>query len=190
MLVVSAGCTKEDINYIRTRLAQTVAPSREDYLEARAFVVRDKHGTIRINIGVVDDGTPIITLNGEDGRPHALIGSSPEDGLVTIALTDQHHDARLLLQLGDDGSPSIKLIDENKTQRITLTTDAEGPSLLLSGSKGQGRAVLGVFPPADEAKGSTAGLLIANEMGVPMSYTTVAGDAMPDDRGKKNRKAN
>jgi len=188
ILVVSAGCSKEDINYVRARLSQSLAPSREGYLEARGFVVRDRQGAIRINIGVDEDGTPIITLNGKDGRPHALIGASPEDGLVTIALTDQSHDARLLLQLGDDGSPSVKLIDENKTQRITLTTDTTGPRLRLSGSKGQGRAVLGVFPPADDAKGSTAGLLVANEMGVPVSFTTVAGDAMPD-LDRKDRKA-
>jgi len=188
ILVFSAGCTKEDVNYVRARLSQSLAPSREDFLEARGFVVRDRDGNIRINIGVADDGTPVIALNGKDGRPHALIGASPEDGLVSIALTDQRHQARLLLQLGQDGSPSIKMIDENQTQRVTLTTDTTGPRLRLSGSNGLGRAVLGVFPPVDEEQSSTAGLLVANEMGVPLSYTTVAGDAIPGISKRSNGK--
>jgi len=92
-------------------------------LAAQRFVLTDARGHVRGMLGQWGDGTPVLQLNGPDGRE------------------------RLILLAGTDGSTGLRILDSTHTHRVFLETEKGGwPSLLLAGADGTRRLLLATGP--------------------------------------------
>jgi hypothetical protein len=94
-------------------------PQRE--VRAKGFLLVDKDGKPRANLGLLADGSPALTFYDKDRKSRAILG------------------------VANDGSPVLLFIDKNGKRRAGLTTSATGsPDLKLSDKNGKPRAILGV----------------------------------------------
>jgi hypothetical protein len=95
------------------------APQRE--VRANSFLLVDKDGKPRADLGLLTDGNPALTFYDKERKPRAILG------------------------VANDGSPVLFFIDKNGKRRAGLTTSAAGsPDLKLSDKDGKPRAILGV----------------------------------------------
>src|SRR5215831_13006685 len=75
---------------------------RPKVIEANAFVLRDHQWRRRGELGLREDGTPMLRLNGVTGQERMMI-SARDDGRGSIRLTDPAGVFRLRLALDDQG---------------------------------------------------------------------------------------
>jgi hypothetical protein len=104
---------------------------RPKVVEANTFVLRDHQWRRRGELGLREDGSPILRLNSPAGR------------------------ARLVLFARDDGQTVIRMFDAQNVGRALLALDQKGqPYVLLAGTDGRSRVALG------PAGGAYAGLTL------------------------------
>lgn len=121
---------------------------------ARRFVLMDKDGKARASLVVEDHGLPSLTFFDSEGQ-----------GRSTLAL--------------DAKGPTLVFMDADGRPRAGLAVGADGsPVLLLRGSDGTDRVMLGVIPEASLAPGF-AGLLLFDKHGKIRGALDVLPDGSP-----------
>lgn len=112
---------------MRAELGTQEGPNGES-IGLRMF---DTKGNLRMNIQLTSDGSPLVTLMdaseaimvtvAEAKRGHGVVTLAGDNS--RIAFMADSGEARLKLQLGEEGEPSISLTDERGAirQRIALT---------------------------------------------------------------------
>jgi len=109
----------------------------EPIVEAHGFTLRDPRWRLLAELKARQDGTPVLRLMGDNGRPRAML----------------HMDSKSAVEL--------RLDDPLGHKRAELKVDREGvPALVLSGADGSPRAVIAV----DEA-GDAGSLVLRDRFG-------------------------
>jgi hypothetical protein len=148
-------------------------------VEAERFVVRDKAGQVRTELGVdPDDNSAQMSLRGPDGKLRVLVAATDDPDAGTAALTLNSGDgARFItlwasdslskMQLREEGggnaglsyvkgsSPRFYLNDNDNNTRFELDITDDGPKLTLIDHDGHDRAVLGATELEGEKTGKT-----------------------------------
>jgi hypothetical protein len=140
-------------------------------IRANRFVVEDANGKPRASLEVFNDN-PRLALYDESDKPLASLCANKDGGLLSLggkaiaALNTGKTGAALMLMdmngklknvmLG--AAFGLSLADENGKRRVSLSTDKDGPKLVLEDENGQGRVGLGA--PKDGPA-----LLLADEKG-------------------------
>ena len=118
-------------------------------LEAEKFVLRDRDGMSRAELGIID-GASVLLLNDRDGKPGVALSVLP-DGPRTLALLDKEGRARSVLTARTDGDSGLRLFDKNRMHRASLDVRADGrPILRLAEKKVRnpiGPMILSSLPP-------------------------------------------
>jgi hypothetical protein len=92
---------------------------RPKVIEANAFVLRDHQWKRRGELGLREDGSPMLRLNGVTGQERLMI-SARDDGRGTIRLTDPAGVFRLRLALDPQGRPFIALAGPDGRPRVAI----------------------------------------------------------------------
>jgi hypothetical protein len=99
-----------------------------DVVRARQFQVVDRDGTVRMRLGMDDDGAARLSLLAKSNKP------------AVVVQVDSHGDA------------AISLRDRGAQERASVAVSEEkGTVLALSGNDSQPIAALGVLPDGSEA---------------------------------------
>jgi hypothetical protein len=95
--------------------------------EAPGFVLLDSHGRRRAELGLRDDGAPILRLNNQDQRARAALFLR-NDGSAILRLADGGGVYRAALTVGADGAPELTLGDPGGRAivRVGLAPDGSG----------------------------------------------------------------
>jgi hypothetical protein len=99
---------------------------RPKVIEANAFVLRDHQWRRRGELGLREDGSPMLRLNGVAGQERLMI-SARDDGRGTIRLTDAAGVFRLRLAVDQQGRPFIALAGPDGRPRVAIAA-GEGNS--------------------------------------------------------------
>jgi hypothetical protein len=99
---------------------------RPKVIEANAFVLRDHQWRRRGELGLREDGSPMLRLNGVTGQERMMI-SARDDGRGTIRLTDAAGVFRLRLAVDQQGRPFIALAGPDGRPRVAIAA-GEGNS--------------------------------------------------------------
>jgi hypothetical protein len=92
---------------------------RPKVFEGHAFILRDGEWRRRGEIGLREDGSPMIRLNNVAGRERVMI-SAREGGPTEIRLTDDHDVFRARLELDSKGSPVLLMSGADGATRVAL----------------------------------------------------------------------
>ena len=92
---------------------------RAKVVEAHAFVLRDQQWRRRGELGLREDGSPMLRLNDPAGRERVMI-SAREEGRTLLRLTDDHDVFRARLELGPKGDPLLLMSGANGKTRVTV----------------------------------------------------------------------
>ena len=114
-------------------LAWQFAPI-EPIIEARGFVLRDPRWRMLAELKARQDGTPVLRLYGDTGRPSALLHVDAS-GSVALRLNDPLGRRRAELSVDREGSPALVLSDADGYRRAVLAVDETGET------RGQGMAL-------------------------------------------------
>jgi hypothetical protein len=90
-------------------------------IAAQRFLLTDTHGRVRGLFGQWGDGTPVLQLNGSDGRERVILLASP-DGSSGLRILDSTRAHRVYLETGTDGWPSLVFDGSDGTSRLRLAT--------------------------------------------------------------------
>lgn len=99
---------------------------RPKVIEANAFVLRDHQWRRRGELGLREDGSPMLRLNAVNGLERMMI-SVRDDGRGTIRLTDAAGVFRLRLAVDAQGRPFIALAGPDGRPRVAIAA-GEGNS--------------------------------------------------------------
>jgi len=92
---------------------------------ARRFVLVDAKGRVRGQFGSWQDGSPLLQLNGRDGRERLLLVAS-DDGSTGLRILDTTRVHRVFLQTGRDGWPELLLTGPDEQPRLRIMTGPQG----------------------------------------------------------------
>ena len=126
--LVAAGAFKTTVTP-----AQAQVPGAVKEVRANKFVIEDKNGTVRAEMGVSQFG-PALFLYDENDKSRAMLGISPLGPGLT--LYDEKGMARAGLGVAKAG-PWLSLWDENIKPRAALSVDKDGPIMMLLDEKGK-----------------------------------------------------
>jgi hypothetical protein len=114
-----------------------------DEIRAKQFIVVDKNGKIRAKLCMLND-SPSLYLTDENGKKRFELNVFDIVG-PSLSLCDKKEKARIFMGVGDDNSMTcLRLIDENRNDRLSLTLLNAEPSLELRDENHKTRTVLGV----------------------------------------------
>jgi hypothetical protein len=154
-------------------------PRNASVVEAERFVVRDKAGQVRAELGVdPDDNSAQISLRGPDGKLRVLVAATDDPNAGMAALTLNSGDGATFItlwvsdsfsriQLREEGgrnaglsyvkgsSPRFYLNDKDNNTRLQLDITDDGPALTLLDHDGHDRARLGSTEIEGERTGNT-----------------------------------
>jgi len=93
---------------------------RDKVVEAHAFVLRDREWNRRGELGLREDGSPMLRLNNAAGRERVMLFAR-DNGQVALRLSDNEEEyrARLALEQGT-GQPYLQLAGPDGHSRVTL----------------------------------------------------------------------
>lgn len=114
-------------------LAQATPTKFGKVIEAERFVLRDTNGSIRAELGFVDD-VSVLLLNDKDGKPGVALSVFP-DGPRRVSLLDRNGNTRSVLTARADGDSGLRLFDENRMHRASLDVMADGRPILRLADK-------------------------------------------------------
>ena len=128
----------------------------------------DQKGNVRLNVGLVDNGSPGITLMGANGLPKLALGVDPTLDNPAIVLWDDDGEAAITLGIvkghgptlaigsrgrssvsagvSTQGAASVKLLDGSGMPRVALTNLDDGPEIVFTDANDHVRARLKVNP--------------------------------------------
>jgi len=92
---------------------------------ASRFVLVDRQGHVRAQLGQWSDGTPVFQLDSREGRERLLLVAS-EDGSAGLRILDSTHVHRVFLEAGRDGWPRLILTGPEGAPRLILRTGTDG----------------------------------------------------------------
>jgi len=93
--------------------------------DSTQFVIRDRQGTRRVELGMRDDRGPMLRLNNADGRARAALFLG-DDGSTSLRLLDRRGAKRAELRVADDGTPGLLLLDREGRILVNLSVDEDG----------------------------------------------------------------
>jgi hypothetical protein len=109
---------------------------RPKVIEANAFVLRDHQWKRRGELGLREDGSPMLRLNGVTGQERLMI-SARDDGRGTIRLTDPSGVFRLRLALDAQGQPFIALAGPDGRPRVAIAAGTGNSTAALFDDAGR-----------------------------------------------------
>lgn len=92
---------------------------RPRVVEANAFVLRDAQWRRRAELGLREDGSPMLRLNSAAGRERLMLFAR-ESGEAVIRLTDTRDVFRARLALDAQGEPLLQLLGPDGRTRAAL----------------------------------------------------------------------
>jgi hypothetical protein len=110
VLVVTLGWVLSVATFVLLGVAVQQAVSQPEVLRARRIEVVDAAGRLRILLGVLPDGTPMLGLSDAARRLRIGLAVHP-NGLAQLTLGDAAGRTRISLALLLDGTPSLFLQD-------------------------------------------------------------------------------
>ena len=98
------------------------------------LILSDTHGTGRLWSGILPDGTAMINLRDQEGRPRLFVQVDEREPL--IALRDEAGKGRLYLQISEN-EPLINLRDSADRGRFFVKGGEEGATLWYNDEQGR-----------------------------------------------------
>ena len=126
-----------------------------DTVIARSFFLVDRSGKIRGSFSLSGDDRPSFTMNDADGKERLNI-SLLEDGSPRVYLCDANEEARVIL--GADDSPSVVVNDATGQAQVTLRHSEDGGvvsviggSVIVYDSELKAQTVIAMLPDGTPA---------------------------------------
>jgi len=118
---------------------ETSVPSE---LQARAFVLVDRHGTPLARLGLLPQGAWGLGFY-DQGKKSRIVFSVEGDGSSSLSLLSKDGKSSLLLNANGSGAASLRLVDSNWKTRAALATWPDGsPFVQLTDRSGKDRVLL------------------------------------------------
>ena len=119
--------------------SETSVPSE---LQARAFVLVDRHGTPLARLGLLPHGAWGLGFY-DQGKKSRIVLSMEGDGSSSLSLFGKDGKGSMLLNASGNGAASLRLVDTTWKTRATLATWPDGsPFLQLLDRAGKDRVLL------------------------------------------------
>jgi len=118
----------------------TAQDDKATSLKARSFVVTDERGEKRATLGLAKEGVGLVFYDAK-GKAEAVLGSTSDGTNLSFF---QEGTRRLMLQL-KDGSPLVRLYDEQGKGGVALQVSKGRPALVLLADGDDTQAALALF---------------------------------------------
>ena len=140
--------------------------SAQDERGLASLAFYDPDGRPRALLGVGPQGDPQLALSDAAGQPRVAAGVTRDDALLVVGDEQQAHgmlgssggvpllsfaegrQARMQLQMGEDGRPSVVLAGADGQRSAALSMDSDDAPLLTLYHAGRARVTLGVVQEA------------------------------------------
>lgn len=140
--------------------------SAQDERGQASLAFYDADGRPRARLGVGPQGDPELALSNAAGQPRLAAGVTRDDGLLIVGDEQRAHgvlgasagvpllsfgdgsQARMQLQMGEDGRPSVVLAGADGQRSAALSMDNDNAPLLTLYHAGRARVTLGVVQEA------------------------------------------
>lgn len=92
----------------------------------RVVLGLDRKGGEGVVLFILPNGRAGLLINGTDNEPggggpqRVFLGTSPSSHMPELIMYDTSETARLLLQVGSNGSPKLTMLDENEEPIVTI----------------------------------------------------------------------
>lgn len=100
-------------------------------IAANRFVLVDRQGHVRAQLGQWSDGSPVFQLDSRSGHERLLLIAG-EDGASGLRILDSTGVHRVYLQTGRDRWPELILTGPDGAARLRLTTGPDGTGRVLA----------------------------------------------------------